>query len=475
MEKICEFCMALRPAVYCKADAAHLCLACDAKVHSANALSNRHPRTLVCESCKYGPAYVRCSDHQMFMCRGCNSSLHKDSSQHQKQLISSYMGCPSAKDFATLWGFDLNELDNSTLQDQVASNSCVSVDTGVMNLDIPRQSCPQTSEVKSMSSGFSAGSEVGSSNQHYKVYYRGKQQENICFILQQILDLKRLQLTEGNNDTSLICGQQQTDISSSKYISSWKLDKNLDQHLQHSLDLGTDLQPMGSPHQELNEEPFPLPFSQLEQLPSSSAVGNPLQGDPFWQFKNPVQSDQVWSQNMQDLGVCEELSCSDNFDIPDVDLTFRNFEELFGGDQDPTRALLDDEDITCSSLEKDASIDRSDDGYAKAIEETSVASSVYINQSGHIDKDVGSSDQCHHFSRSAVCPRTIRPSYSTLSFSVSRLSAESSGTTDYMDTGLSTIVAGLGNHCNSPDPVSAQVEAKENAMMRYKEKKKVRR
>uniref|UniRef100_A0A5B6ZEW8 Uncharacterized protein n=1 Tax=Davidia involucrata TaxID=16924 RepID=A0A5B6ZEW8_DAVIN len=480
MEKFCEFCMALRPVVYCKADAAHLCLSCDAKVHSANALSNRHPRTLVCESCKYRPAYLRCSDHQMFMCRGCDRSLHEDSSQHQKRLISSYMGCPSAKDFAALWGFDLNELDNSTLQDQFASTSCVSVDTGVANLKISRQSCPQiggfavTSEVKSMTSVFGAESEVGSSNQHSKVFYKGKQQENTCFILQQILDLKKLQLTEGNNNTSLIHGQEQTDKSSSKYDASWKLDKNLDQHLQHSLSLGTDLQPMGSPHQELNVGTFPLPFSQLEHLTSSSTVGNPLQGDPFWQCKSPVQSGQLWSQNMQDLGVCEELGCFDNFDIPDVDLTFRNFEELFGGDQYPTRALLDDKDITCSSVEKDASLDRSDDGCARAMEETSVASSVYINQSGHTDKDVGSSDQDHHFSRSAACPHPIRPSYSTLSFSVSRLSAESSGT-DYMDSGLSPIIAGLEHPCNSPDPKSAQLEAKGNAMMRYKEKKKVRR
>lgn len=37
--------------VYCRSDAACLCLSCDRNVHSANALSRRHSRTLVCERC----------------------------------------------------------------------------------------------------------------------------------------------------------------------------------------------------------------------------------------------------------------------------------------------------------------------------------------------------------------------------------------------------------------------------------------
>lgn len=43
---------------------------------------------------------------------------------------------------------------------------------------------------------------------------------------------------------------------------------------------------------------------------------------------------QIWLQNMQDLGVCDEVQCLDDVNIPDVDLTFRNFEELFGGEQE---------------------------------------------------------------------------------------------------------------------------------------------
>lgn len=123
MEKACEFCMLLKPVVYCEADAAHLCLSCDAKVHSANALSNRHPRTLVCECCGHNPAYIRCSDHQTFMCRDCDRCHHDLSSQHQRKVITSYMGSPSAKDLAALWGFGLKDLENATPPDQFISTS----------------------------------------------------------------------------------------------------------------------------------------------------------------------------------------------------------------------------------------------------------------------------------------------------------------------------------------------------------------
>ena len=69
---------------------------------------------------------------------------------------------------------------------------------------------------------------------------------------------------------------------------------------------------------------------------------------------------------MQDLGVCEELISEDDFNIPDVDLTFRNFEELF--DQDPIRALLDDKEVSFSSMEKDLSLDKLDNPHSRAME-----------------------------------------------------------------------------------------------------------
>lgn len=332
MEKMCEFCTALRPIVYCKADAAHLCLSCDARVHSANELSSRHLRTLLCELCKYRPAYARCLDHRVFMCRCCDPSLHGVSSQHNNRLIRSYVGCPSPKDFASLWGFDLNGLDNSDFQDQSLSTSCGSVDQGSVNSDIE---------------GPSFGSEI---------YYKGQHQQGTSMILQQILDLRRLQLTEQSDNSSLLCVQEQVDISLSKDNTSRK-PEDVNQFSQHFDGIGHDLQKMDSPRHDFEVEHFPFPLSQLDHFPSSSSTGIPLHGDSFWQCKSQVQNSQLWSQTMQDLGVCEEVSCFDDVNIPEVDLTFRNFEDLFGGDQDPTRPMLDSKDMTCSLMDKSDCLD----------------------------------------------------------------------------------------------------------------------
>ncbi|KAK6931551.1 CCT domain, partial [Dillenia turbinata] len=447
MEKLCEYCAALRPVVYCKADAAQLCLSCDAKVHSANTLSNRHLRTLLCESCRNRPASVKCLVHQSFVCRECDRSLHGLSSQHQRRGISGYIGCPSAKDFAALWGFELNG------QDPFVSNSSVS------------------SGLSSVSSVLGAESQVGSSSQRNKVTQEDQRwQQNTGFILKQILDLNRLQLNEENDNSSLIRGQQLNDIRSSK-------DNTLQDLAEDPQGLCVDLQQMDTALQELQVDPFPSPFSsQLEQISSSSIIGITFQGDSLWQSKSPVWSNQLWSQNLQDLGVCENIDCFGDFDIPDVDLTFRNFEELFATDQDMGRSDADDKDVTCSSIEKDKSVDNSSDGPARIMEDNSAASSVYMSRPSYESKEAGPSGRAQHDQRSRRnSASALRPSYSTMSFSLSRFSADSTGT-DYLDTGVSpTIMRGDPTACDLHVVEGALSEARENAMMRHKEKKKARK
>lgn len=71
---------------------------------------------------------------------------------------------------------------------------------------------------------------------------------------------------------------------------------------------------------------------------------------------------------MQDLGVCDELGCLDSFNMPDVDLTFHNIEELFGSEQELNKSLLDEKDAMCSSFDNDSSVDLSCNGYSKMVE-----------------------------------------------------------------------------------------------------------
>ncbi|XP_060185053.1 putative zinc finger protein At1g68190 [Lycium barbarum] len=432
MEKTCEFCMLLKPVVYCEADAAHLCLSCDAKVHSANALSNRHPRTLVCEPCGFNLAYIRCSDHQMFMCRDCDRRHHDDlSSQHQRKVITCYMGSPSAKDLAALWGFGLKDLEN-TPPDQFISTANGKVNGAKVT--------PKFVKRSHSSAGGSAESEVGSTSNYTKAFCLLKRRENTSLILQQILDLERLQLTEGSNN--LTSGESKNNLSSLKNGASWDM-HNKFERLQKSLDLGPELQDWGSTHESSVAGSFPL------SLPD---------GDSFWECKSPVQSSQLWPQNLQDLGAYAELECFDNSNMPDVDLTFQNFEELFGEEQDLNNTLLE-EDMTCSYMDNNLPIDRSDYSYVKRVKDISKASSVHTAQSTHFGQ--GHSE---HIPTIKDCPPPIRTNFSSLSFSASRLSSESSGN-EYAD---SPTANEQEVSCNS------QIDSKENLLAMHKEKKKAR-
>lgn len=71
---------------------------------------------------------------------------------------------------------------------------------------------------------------------------------------------------------------------------------------------------------------------------------------------------QSWPQNMQDLGVCDDRVCFDDLSMPEVDLTFKNIEDLFGDEQEQDRALLDGKYTVCSSVENDFSLDKSYNG-----------------------------------------------------------------------------------------------------------------
>ncbi|CAN8265726.1 unnamed protein product [Cochlearia groenlandica] len=131
MGYMCDFCGEQRSMVYCRSDAACLCLSCDRNVHSANALSKRHSRTLVCEKCNAQPASVRCSDERVSFCQNCDWLGHNngDTSQHKRQPINCYSGCPSSEQLASIWSFCL-DLDFSS-----GGQSACEQGMGLMTID----------------------------------------------------------------------------------------------------------------------------------------------------------------------------------------------------------------------------------------------------------------------------------------------------------------------------------------------------
>ena len=119
--------------VYCRSDSACLCLSCDQNVHSANALSRRHSRTLLCERCNSQPAFVRCIEESLSLCQNCDWKSHSDSSSaspHKRQTINCYSGCPSASELSTIWSFvlDVPCAGDSTCEQGIGSMSICNTD-----------------------------------------------------------------------------------------------------------------------------------------------------------------------------------------------------------------------------------------------------------------------------------------------------------------------------------------------------------
>lgn len=109
--------------------------------------------------------------------------------------------------------------------------------------------------------------------------------------------------------------------------------------------------------------------------------------------------------------------------------------------------------------------------FFKNLQDASVTSSVYISCSVHIDNDKDPSNQAYNFPGSLDPAQTIRSPYSR--YSISSHDAESRSN-EYLDSELSPYISNGEASCYSPDLEDAHTEARENAMMRYKEKKKAR-
>nr|XP_027060892.1 putative zinc finger protein CONSTANS-LIKE 11 [Coffea arabica] len=135
MEPLCELCGVMRGVVYCRSDAARLCLQCDSCVHSANSLSRRHDRSLICDKCNSQPATVRCLEDKISLCQGCNWNGNGCSGPgHHRQKLTFYSGCPSLAELSRIW--------SSILDAPVPSNFDSSYSTLNMNENCMR-SCSE--------------------------------------------------------------------------------------------------------------------------------------------------------------------------------------------------------------------------------------------------------------------------------------------------------------------------------------------
>uniref|UniRef100_A0A0A9EF57 CCT domain-containing protein n=1 Tax=Arundo donax TaxID=35708 RepID=A0A0A9EF57_ARUDO len=114
----CDYCGGVAAAVYCRADAARLCLPCDRHVHGANGVCSRHARAPLCADCRAAGAVFRraslAAGGGLFLCSDCDFGRHRDGGADQPALhdrcaVQPYFGCPPANELAALLGVPLFE------------------------------------------------------------------------------------------------------------------------------------------------------------------------------------------------------------------------------------------------------------------------------------------------------------------------------------------------------------------------------
>ncbi|XP_031098042.1 zinc finger protein CONSTANS-LIKE 14 [Ipomoea triloba] len=117
----CDFCNDQPAVLYCRADAAKLCLFCDQHVHAANALSRKHLRSQICDNCGAEPVAVRCSSENLVLCQECDWDAHAScavSAAHDRSPVEAFSGCPLAAELAGIWGLEIEEKKSGRLSGQ---------------------------------------------------------------------------------------------------------------------------------------------------------------------------------------------------------------------------------------------------------------------------------------------------------------------------------------------------------------------
>uniref|UniRef100_A0A2P2LJJ8 Zinc finger protein CONSTANS-LIKE 13 n=1 Tax=Rhizophora mucronata TaxID=61149 RepID=A0A2P2LJJ8_RHIMU len=110
--RLCDYCDDAVALLYCRADSAKLCLACDREVHSTNQLFSKHTRSQLCDACDASPASIFCETEHSVFCQNCDWERHRLSLSppHNRRPIEGFTDYPSVAELVTILGFeDLGE------------------------------------------------------------------------------------------------------------------------------------------------------------------------------------------------------------------------------------------------------------------------------------------------------------------------------------------------------------------------------
>ncbi|OIW05669.1 hypothetical protein TanjilG_23455 [Lupinus angustifolius] len=97
----CDVCNKEEASVFCSADKAALCYACDITIHHANKLASKHSRfslhypnskySPLCDICQERHAYVFCREDRAIFCIECDLSIHganENTQKHNRFLLT---------------------------------------------------------------------------------------------------------------------------------------------------------------------------------------------------------------------------------------------------------------------------------------------------------------------------------------------------------------------------------------------------
>lgn len=527
MDNICDFCQDVCPTVYCRSDLARLCLSCDRHVHNANALSRRHLRTLLCDGCNLQPSAVRCHAENISLCQDCDWNIHGSSptgSQHKRRAINGYTGCPSAAELSGMWG--LGDFPNTTVSDSYGTSSknvsgLLAINENIANsssrwatsrndrsldcvvagrtdniriaqkIDIMAETSPSAPSASSMlyaADGLDVstlGTETSGA--------MGQQSKQYPVVVQQLLDLQKmppqsssqLQKYPELQPRTWTQFQMESKFMEPPPIKQMEQDSQAqNQHERQQKDQIQGQQQLQQQNHQERQMPSVSPLQpEVQQLKSDANIERFMQGDSFWHCNPASEISQLWDPHMQDLGLCEDGDCCNDFNMSDVDLTFENYEDIFVGAEDQSISLFGDVGADCSSTELNVSFADSSDHIESAPKASSVSPVGCLLPSSHFSGPVATAYPVSGTSVQGMpgpsrvgdigMGASARKLHPSLSLSLSGHSGESSAA-DYHDCSVSTMCLKGDPPWSPTSPESAFSQARGNAMMRYKEKKKLR-
>ncbi|KAL4193847.1 hypothetical protein AMTRI_Chr06g178960 [Amborella trichopoda] len=382
MDSLCDFCGVQNAVVYCRPDAARLCLTCDRNVHSANALSSRHNRVLICEACSSHPATVRCFDDKVSLCQACdwNGFGCSMASGHNRQSLNGYSGCPSP---SQIWSC---VLDGSS-----ANSHCL----------------------------MTTINENGESNDCWE--------------------------GEGNGGLIGLAGQSRI--------------QELDNGNKCDLWMHASSATSGS---------NPAPFREEQQLEGRNESNESKHGCP----------------QLKDTDFCDGDDLCEVLGISDDALNLENCGELFDGSESLIKDVFEDTTIDCFFMENNFSVADSNGQSDIAIEASSTAQQDCMTlpsmQFVGTPRSIQATTTCSATNQviSNPCSNSnsvnlgfpVRQFFSSISLPLSGLTTGDNTGSDYQDCGVSPspvmFIGDLEPQCP---------QARDSAMMRYKEKKKNRK